>query len=141
MNRPSLGRDPEVPAVGHKHAGRFRGYAVPADPRLTEKATKFRCRNCGQKVWVDAALAREVITCPTCKNQIRASHPGRFWLEMCGGVILFLSGFAIAHVPWANLRTAPPAPAAVLQDDGTKAPVKAESVPKPRWFASQADGN
>ena len=139
MNRPSSGRGPEVTAVGRNPAGRLRGYAVPSDPRPTQKATKFRCRNCGQKVWVDAALAREVVTCPTCRNQIRAPHPGRLWLEVCGGAILFLSGFAIGQGQYAKVQPPLPVPAAVIQEDGKKGPVTKEAVPKPRWFASQAD--
>lgn len=136
MNRPSLGRDPEVPAIRNKP--RLRGYAILSDSRPARKATKFRCRNCGQKVWVEAALAREVINCPTCKNPIHASHAGRLWLEVCGGVILFLAGFAIGHGPPANLPTSPLAPAALVQDEIKKAPAKTESVLKPRWLASPA---
>ncbi|MEO5718365.1 MAG: hypothetical protein ABIR29_07315 [Chthoniobacterales bacterium] len=125
----------------HKPIGRLRAYAVPSDPRPARKANKFRRRNCGQKVWVDAALARTVITCPTCRQPVPAPQKGRLWLEVCGGVILFLAGFSIGHGPLQNSFRRVAAPAAVIQENGKKGAPTDEAAPKPHWFASQSDDN
>jgi len=125
--------------MDRKPSGRLRAYAVQSDPRPARRATKFKCRNCGQKVWVDAALARTAIACPSCEQQMRAPQPGRLWLEICGGIILFLSGVAIGHAPFGRTYLPVRAPASVVQDDGKKGQATKQDTRKPHWFGQSDD--
>jgi DNA-directed RNA polymerase subunit RPC12/RpoP len=125
--------------MDRKASGRLRAYAARSGARPARRATKFKCRNCGQKVWVDAALARTAITCPSCEHQVPAPQPRRILLEICGGIILFLSGVALGHAPFARTYLPIRAPASIIQDHGKKKPVTKQDAPKPRWFADQSD--
>jgi ribosomal protein S27E len=125
--------------MDRKPSSHLRAYAVRLGPQPERRATKFKCRNCGQKVWVDAALARTAITCPSCEQQMRAPQPGRVWLEICGGIILFLCGVAVSHTPFGRTYLPVGAPASVIPDEGKKGQATKQDAPKPHWLAGEPD--
>ncbi|MEO7723328.1 MAG: hypothetical protein ABIU29_01360 [Chthoniobacterales bacterium] len=69
---------------------------------------------------------------------MRAPQPGRLWLEICGGVILFLAGFAIGHAPLGHRAFLS---ASVIQEDGKMGALTEEAALKPRWIAPQSDND
>jgi len=141
MKGPFSGGYPKAETLVQKRSGRLRAYAVPSQPRPARRTTKFKCRNCGQRVRVDSALQRRTITCPTCSESIPAPQPGRLWLEICGGILIFMVGVGFGHGPFARHWLPVAAPGAVMQQHGKKAPASKESAQQPGWFASQEDGN
>lgn len=68
-----------------------------------------------------------------------APQPGRIWLEVCGGIILFFAGVALGHAPFAKTYLPVRAPAALIQEHGKKGPVTKQGATRPRWFADQSD--
>lgn len=131
-------RGPVAPEqiMSRKRSGRLRAYAVQSNPKSARRAIRFKCRHCGQKVLVAAKLARTAITCPTCEQLVPAPQPGRFWLEICGGVFIFLIGVAVGHSTGVISHPQVRNPASAIQRDGT------EQVAPPRhleaaWLANE----
>lgn len=139
MNPPLLGLSPSENPMRRKSTGRLRAYAVEAAPRTSRKATRFKCRNCGQKVLVDRTLWRPAITCPTCQEIVLAPRRGRLWLEAVGAILIFLVGLGVGH---QTFRQHPDATAAttIVKEEGIAAKAtKAPTRIMPRWF-HQNDG-
>lgn len=139
MNRPPSGRHPGARETSHRPSGRVRAYTLHSRSRPAPRTTKFRCRNCGQKVCADASLSRISITCPRCKEQVRAPQLLRYWLEICGGIVLFLSGLAIGHTAFGKGGFSAPAPAPLTQDAGNKESATKQDPPKPHWLVGSTD--
>jgi hypothetical protein len=72
---------------------------------------------------------------------VPAPRPGRLWLEICGGILVLVAGFALGHGALPRHSVPVATPAAVLQERGKKAPATKASAQKPNWFASQDDDN
>ena len=122
-----------------KNSGRLRAYAVQAAPKPPRKVIRFKCRNCGQKVLVDAALRREAIACPTCQNTVVAPRPGRLWLEMVGAVLIFLIGLALGRASDRPVPLPSASQAIIMKDGGANPATSPATGPKPHWYSAASD--
>ncbi|MEO7168299.1 MAG: hypothetical protein ABI787_12865 [Spartobacteria bacterium] len=88
---------------------------------------------------METTLSRSAITCPTCQELIPAPQRTRLYLEVGGGILVFVAGVMIGH-GWLQKSTLPPPLASALI-----APKHGEEisrpVPAPNWLQAAQAGD
>ena len=96
---------------------------------------KFTCPHCKQRMWTEAHTSGTALDCPTCGKSLTVPRTKtRLWLEIVGGIMLFLFGLAAGTAPSAKQQSREYSSMPTFKGDKTGQPTQEDYEKAAKWL-------